>query len=99
MKNTIKSIALTLAIAGYTFSACDARAETIKKDDLPALRGGKAAASKNPIPTCFKGDRAKLPAADPLVTEWKATHEKHACAEAKTVYVCRAGANLSVRCE
>jgi hypothetical protein len=99
MKNTIKSIALTIAIAGYTFAACDARAEVIKKGDLPALKGGKAEASKNPIPTCFKGDRAKLASSDPLVVEWASTHPKHDCAEAKTVYVCRAGANLSVRCE
>ena len=37
--------------------------------------------------------------ADDLVKEWASTHDKHECADASTVYVCRAGKNLSVRCE
>lgn len=91
-------IAQSIALA-LTLCAGFANAETVKKADLPALKGGKVAAVKNPIPTCFAGDRAKLASTDPLVTEWAATHEKHACAGATTVYVCRAGKNLSVRCE
>jgi hypothetical protein len=86
-------IALTLA-AGF------AHAETVKKGDLPAtLKGAKVKAEKSPIPTCFAGDRAKLASTDPLLTEWVASHEKHACASASTLYVCRSGKNLSVRCE
>jgi len=89
----------SIAIAA-TLYAGFAHAETIKKADLPALKGGKVAASdKSPIPTCFAGDRAKLASTDPLLTEWVASHEKHACASASTLYVCRAGKNLSVRCE
>ena len=89
----------SIAIAA-TLYAGFAHAETIKKADLPALKGGKvAAADKSPIPTCFAGDRAKLASTDPLLTEWVASHEKHACASASTLYVCRAGKNLSVRCE
>lgn len=71
----------------------------VKKADLPALKGGKSTAEKSPIPTCFAGNRAKLASSDPLVVDWAKSHEKHACATAATVYVCRAGANLSVRCE
>ncbi len=71
----------------------------VKKADLPALKGGKSTAAKSPIPTCFAGNRAKLASSDPLVVDWAKSHEKHACATAATVYVCRAGANLSVRCE
>jgi hypothetical protein len=71
----------------------------VKKADLPALKGGKAKAENSPIPTCFGGSRAKLAATDDLVKEWAATHDKHECASASTVYVCRAGKNLSVRCE
>lgn len=74
-------------------------AEIVKKAALPALKGGKATAAKNPIPTCFGGDRAKLSATDDVVKDWAANHEKHDCAGAATVYVCRAGKNLSVRCE
>ena len=74
-------------------------AEIVKKADLPALKGGKAKAAQNPIPTCFGGSRAKLSSTDDLVKEWAATHAKHECADASTVYVCRAGKNLSVRCE
>ena len=85
-------IALTLA-AGF------AHAETVKKADLPALKGGKVKAAPNAIPTCFAGDRAKLDASDATVKEWASTHEKHPCAGASVVYVCRAGKNLSVRCE
>ena len=82
-----------------TFSLA-AFAETVKKADLPALKGGKVAtADKNPIPYCFAGDRAKLSSSDPLVTEWVESHPKHDCAGASTLYVCRAGARLSVRCE
>ena len=101
MKRTIKSITITLAIAGYTFAACDAFAATelVKKSDLPALKGGKSKAEPSPIPTCFDGNRAKMPMSDELLTEWRATHAKHECAGASTVYVCRAGKNLSVRCE
>ena len=92
-------IAQSIAIAA-TLYAGFASAETVKKSDLPALKGGKvAAANKSPIPTCFNGDRAKLDSSDPLVTEWVASHEKHACASASTLYVCHAGKNLSVRCE
>ena len=100
MKRTIKAIALTLAVAGYTFAACDARAaEVIKREDLPGnLKGGKVAKHNDGIPSCTTG-RAKLAGSDELVTEWASTHEKHACASASTVYVCRAGRNLSVRCE
>ena len=87
-------------IIAATLYAGFAHAETVKKADLPALKGGKvAAADKSPIPTCFAGDRAKLSATDPLLTEWVASHEKHVCASASTLYVCRAGKNLSVRCE
>ena len=88
-------LALTLA-AGFAH----AEPTIVKKSDLPALKGGKVAtADKSPIPTCFAGDRAKLASTDPLLTEWVASHEKHACAGASTLYVCRAGKNLSVRCE
>lgn len=62
----------------------------VKKADLPALKGGKTKASANPIPTCFGGSRAKLSATDDLVKEWAETHDKHECADASTVYVCRA---------
>jgi hypothetical protein len=34
-----------------------------------------------------------------IIVEWASTHEKHDCAGASTVYVCRAGKNISVRCE
>jgi len=89
----------SIAIAA-TLYAGFARAETVKKADIPALKGGKVAkADKSPIPTCFNGDRAKLASSDPLVTEWVSSHEKHVCASASTLYVCRAGKNLSVRCE
>ena len=92
-------LAQSIAIAATLFAGF-CHAETVKKADLPALKGGKvAAADKSPIPTCFAGDRAKLASSDPLVTEWVASHEKHACAGASTLYVCRAGKNLSVRCE
>lgn len=96
---TIKAIALVFAVSGYTFAACDARAEVIKKDDLPTtLRGGKVAKNTDGIPSCTVG-RAKMAGSDELVKEWASTHEKHDCAGASTVYVCRAGKNLSVRCE
>ncbi len=99
MKTTIKTVLFTLAIAGYTFAACDARAETIKRADLPAnLKGGKVAKAGDGIPSCTFG-RAKMSASDELVQEWASTHEKHDCAGASVVYVCRAGKNLSVRCE
>ena len=91
-------IAQAFAIAA-TLYAGFAQAETVKKADMPALKGGKVKAEKSPIPTCFNGDRAKLASTDPLLTEWVASHEKHACAGAATLYVCRAGKNLSVRCE
>ena len=92
-------IAQAFAVAA-TLYAGFAHAETVKKADLPALKGGKVAkADKSPIPTCFNGDRAKLASSDPLVTEWVSSHEKHVCASASTLYVCRAGKNLSVRCE
>lgn len=99
MTKTIKAIALTIAIAGYTFAACDARAETIKRADLPAnLKGGKVAKNTDGVPSCTVG-RAKMAGSDELVKEWASTHEKHDCAGASVVYVCRAGKNLSVRCE
>jgi len=92
-------IAQAFAIAATLYAGL-AHAETVKKSDLPALRGGKVAnADKNPIPTCFAGYRAKMASTDPLLTEWVASHEKHVCASASTLYVCRAGKNLSVRCE
>jgi len=87
-------------IIAATIYAGFAHAETVKQANLPALKGGKVAtADTSPIPTCFAGDRAKLASTDPLLTEWVASHEKHACAGASTLYVCRAGKNLSVRCE
>ena len=94
-------IVITQAFALASALYCGfARSEVIKKADLPALKGAKvAAADKNPIPTCFAGDRLKLASTDPLVTEWVASHDKHPCAGASTIYVCRAGKNLSVRCE
>jgi hypothetical protein len=99
MKRTIKAIALTIAIAGYTFAACDASAsEIIKRDDLPALKGGKTAKNVDGVPSCTVG-RAKMAASEEMVKEWATTHEKHECAGASTVYVCRAGKNISVRCE
>jgi hypothetical protein len=92
-------LAQSIAIAA-TLYAGFAHAETVKKADLPALKGGKVAkADKNPIPTCFAGDRAKLASTDPLLADWVASHDKHDCAGASTLYVCRAGKNLSVRCE
>lgn len=91
-------IAQAFAIAA-TLYAGFAHAETVKKADLPALKGAKVKAEKSPIPTCFAGDRAKMASTDPLLTEWVASHEKHVCASASTLYVCRAGKNLSVRCE
>jgi hypothetical protein len=99
MTTKLLVLAQSIAIAA-TLYAGFAQAETVKKADLPALKGGKvAAADKNPIPTCFAGDRLKVSASDPLVTEWVASHDKHDCAGASTLYVCRAGKNLSVRCE
>jgi hypothetical protein len=93
-----QAIAIAFALA---YACCTAHAaEVVKKSDLPALKGGKvAAADRSPIPTCFAGDRLKVASSDALVTDWVASHEKHACAQAPTLYICRAGKNLSVRCE
>ena len=103
---TTRTKLLVLSVFGLSFGLFSAilangahGAEIVKKGDLPALKGGEAKASANPIPTCFGGSRAKLSATDDLVKEWASTHDKHECADASTVYVCRAGKNLSVRCE
>jgi hypothetical protein len=100
MKTTIKTIAIVSAFAMHAFAALDAHAgDIIKRDALPAtLKGGKVAKNADGVPSCTVG-RAKLAASDELVIEWKSTHEKHDCAGASVVYVCRAGKNLSVRCE
>ena len=94
-------IALQIAILTLTCASAFAFAapEIIKRDDLPAnLKGGKTAKYNDGIPSCTAG-RAKLAGSDELVHSWTSTHAKHECAGASVVYVCRAGRNLSVRCE
>ena len=93
MKTTILALSVLFA------SSAIADPVIVKKSDLPALKGGKADGPKSPLPTCFGGNRAKLAASDALVSAWVESHPKHSCASASTLYVCRAGANLSVRCE
>jgi len=98
---TIATIILALTISASAFAA----PEIVKKADLPALKGGKAAGvtkDSSGIPTCFGGNRAKLTTkdmdAEPMLT-WSGSHQRHACYGKDVVYVCRAGKNLSVRCE
>lgn len=73
----------------------------VKRADLPQLKGGKVAKASDGIPSCTQG-RAKFGKADqdrePILT-WAADHQRHPCFGAETLYVCRAGKNLSVRCE
>ena len=101
MKKTISIIALSLA---FSFSA-SAAPKVVKKDALPAtLKGApqKAKGSSDGIPTCFSGARAVFGSSEQNVeplTSWAATHQNHPCFGADTLYVCKAGKNLSVRCE
>jgi hypothetical protein len=101
------AIALTLSLALSITALCQAAESggpvVVKKADLPALKGGSSKAERKTaddgIPTCFGGNRAKVSATTDAVKEWATTHADHVCANASTVYVCRAGRKLSVRCE
>ena len=98
----MKTLALTLALTFATpIIAAESLPEIVKKNALPDLRGGRTikVGPADGIPTCFNGTRAKLSADDNTVKAWASSHAKHVCADATTVYVCRAGQNLSVKCE
>jgi len=79
---------------GYIYGA--EKPAVIKKADLPALKGGKVAKNSDGIPSCTTG-RAKVQSS--TLGDWATAHKDHACAGVAEVYVCRAGKNLSVRCE
>lgn len=99
MKTYISIISLGIALAASQATFAADKGQIIPRKDLPAtLKGGKAPKSSDGIPSCTTG-RAKMDSSEGVVKEWAATHEKHDCAGAATVYVCRAGKNLSVRCE
>ena len=102
MKTYLSIISIGIALA--TSQAAFAAERTIvKADALPGnLQGGAektAAKYADGVPSCMTKTRAKVAASDEALKEWVSTHEKHACATAGTLYVCRAGKNLSVRCE
>jgi hypothetical protein len=105
MKRTL--IALSLLIASPAFAADKASPQpsnVIKTKDLPALKGGKAKAERkfnDGIPQCFSETRLAVTNEDdyPALLDWAATHQDHVCYGAPTLYVCRAGRRLSVRCE
>lgn len=99
MRTLVAALILSLSTCAVSLVAFGADGKVIPRKDLPAnLKGGKAPKSSDGIPSCTTG-RAKMDSSEGVVKEWAATHEKHDCAGAATVYVCRAGKNLSVRCE
>ena len=100
MRRTISIISIGIALAAFQAQVC--QAETVKRQDLPAnLKGGKVSKNSDGIPGCATG-REKLSGKDldsEPIASWRATHDKHPCADAGTLWVCRVGKNLSVRCE
>jgi len=103
MTRTIATLIISTLLSTAAIAADKAPAKTIvKKADLPELVGSQKSAAKynDGIPTCFGGDRAVVTNmdAEPMLT-WNGNHQNHPCFGADKVYVCRAGKNLSVRCE
>jgi len=92
-KTLIALVLAQLLCIGVAYAA----PTVVKKADLPAtLKGGKTAKNTDGIPGCATG-RAKVDG--DTMEEWASAHPTHACSAAKTMYVCRVGKNLSVRCE
>jgi hypothetical protein len=106
MRTTISIISIGLALATFQASVADAAEKAdapkvIKKDDLPALKGGKTRKNSDGIPGCSAGRAVFGPHEqdrEPLLS-WAGSHQNHVCFGADTLYVCRVGRNLSVRCK
>lgn len=101
MKTLVAALILSasLSIASLCFAAD--KGTVVKHSDLPALKGGKVPTSESVFPLCVTGrmvsDWGTVMDLDDRWTAEKVS--KHGCSGASVVYVCRAGRNLSVRCE